>query len=103
MATSPNRYELDADDAERLRQLSQEVRSRLRESAQIAARAVGIDVGENAIVKFLPRKTRDDPDAGAGDWIEIIEVDGVEVCYGVIGGQPFAESPCGAGAPTIEL
>jgi hypothetical protein len=38
-------------------------------------------------------------DAGAGDWMELIMVDvnggQVEVCYGVINGEPFAESPCG--------
>jgi hypothetical protein len=88
------RYELSADDAQRLRELSQEVRSRLREIAQIAASPVGVQVGNDSIVQFMPR------DAGravdAGDHVEIIIVDGHEVCYGTVGGVPFSESPCGA-------
>lgn len=87
-------YELSTDDAERLQALSQEVRSRLREIAQIAAVSVGVQVGSNSIIQFMPR------DAGsaleAGDHVEIIIVDGHEVCYGTVGGVPFAESPCGA-------
>jgi hypothetical protein len=86
-------YELSGDDAQRLEALSEEVRSRLREIAQIVARPVGVDLHDNSLIKFEPR------DAGSavesGDWVEIIDVDGVEACYGVINGVPFAESPCG--------
>jgi hypothetical protein len=35
-------------------------------------------------------------EARGGDWIEIIDVDGTEACYGVSAGKPFAESPWGA-------
>lgn len=85
-----------------MRRLSEEVRSRLLEMTLILARTVGIEHRGSAAIKFVPRKTAREADAGAegdaggGDWMEIDDVDGFEVCYGVIGGQAFAESPCGA-------
>jgi|GEM_PF-4263663 len=91
-------YELSADDAERLQRLSQEVRNRLREIAQIAARPVGVQLDDDMLIKFEPRDAGSTVDSG--DWVEIIVVDGHEVCYGEIGGQPFAESPCGAAMTT---
>jgi hypothetical protein len=94
--TNPNRYELEPEDAQRMRRLSEEIRSRLLEMALITARTVGIELRGSAAIKFVPRKTAREADAGAGDWMEIDEVDGFEVCYGVIGGKAFAESPCGA-------
>ena len=91
-AGDTTRYELSADDVQRLQELSQGVRSGLREIAEIAARPVGVQVGDNSVIQFVPR------DAGsaveAGDHVEIIIVDGHEVCYGTIGGESFAESPC---------
>jgi hypothetical protein len=94
-AGDTTRYQLSAHDAQRLQGLSQEVRSRLREIAQIAARPVGVQLHDNTLIKFEPRDAGSTVDSG--DWVEIIVVDGHEVCYGEIGGQPFAESPCGAG------
>ena len=93
-------YELAAADADRLQELSREVRGRLREIAQIAARPVGVQVQDDSIIKFGPRGTGSAVDSG--DWVELIDVDGHEVCYGVINGVPFAESPCGA-ATTARL
>jgi hypothetical protein len=90
--------ELQQEEAQRLRRLSEEVRSRLLETALITGRTVGKELAVNADIRFVPardRATAKGADAGAGDWMEIIEVDGVEVCYGVINGEPFAESPCG--------
>jgi len=94
--SNSNRYELEPGDAQRMRRLSEEVRSRLLEMALITARTAGVELRGNAAIKFVPRKTAREADAAAGDWMEIDEVDGFEVCYGVIGGQAFAESPCGA-------
>jgi hypothetical protein len=56
---------------------------------------VEVQLGDNSIIKFDPRDARSAADTG--DTVEIIIVDGHEVCYGTIGGHPFAESPCGAG------
>jgi uncharacterized protein YcgI (DUF1989 family) len=93
-------YELTAADADRLQELSREVRGRLMEIAQIAARPVGVQVQDDSIIKFGPRGEGSAVDAG--DWVEIIDVDGHEVCYGEIDGVPFSESPCGA-ATTARL
>lgn len=99
MATTENanRYEMTPEDTQRMARLSEEVRSRLLEMALITARTAGLDLGANAVIKFVPHRRRsDDPKVKAeDDWMELIEVDGVEACYGVIGGQAFAESPCG--------
>lgn len=98
--TSTKHHELSADVAQRLSRLSEEVRGRLAEIALITARAAGVDLPDSGIVKFAPRPIAHEADAGAGDWMEIIEVpadDGhvYTACYGVIGGHAFAESPCG--------
>jgi hypothetical protein len=85
-------YELSADDAQRLQGLSQDVRSRLREIAQIAARPAGVQVENDSLIKFEPRDAGSAADAS--DYMEIIILDGHEVCYGTIGGESFAESPC---------
>ncbi|HEV7649856.1 MAG TPA: hypothetical protein VGP26_17045 [Actinophytocola sp.] len=100
MPENPNRHELRSEVAQRLTRLSEEVRSRLVEIALITARASGTDLPNSASVKFAPRPLAKDANAAAGDWMEIIEVaadDGqtYTACYGVIDGQPFAESPCG--------
>lgn len=85
-------YQLSAEDAQRLEELSQDVRNRLREIAQIAGPPVGVQVTENSLIMFAPR------DAGSaaesGDHMEVVVIDGHEVCYGTIGGESFAESPC---------
>ena len=96
--TNPNRYELAAEDAQRMARLSEEVRGRLLEMAMITARTVGVTLGEGAVLKFVPHTRAAENQEKVkeeGDWMELIEVDGEEVCYGVIGGKAFAESPCG--------
>jgi hypothetical protein len=83
-----------SDDAERLRRLSEEVRSRLFEIALILSRTAGVALPKN--VKFMTSEAVLAKNAGSsGNWMEIIDVDGKEACYGVIDGVPFAESPCG--------
>jgi hypothetical protein len=83
-----------------MRRLSEEVRSRLFEIALIATRATGTDPIKGHVLNFVPREAGRQADAGTdagtSDWMELIEVDGFEACYGVINGHPFAESPCGA-------
>lgn len=95
--TERTRAELSDEDAQRLRRLSEEVRGRLLEVALIVTRNLGLPMRPNSLVSFVPRETDPTEDAGAGDWMEIGEVDGVEYCYGSIGGHSFAESPCGGG------
>ncbi|MDV4159957.1 hypothetical protein ELI38_04240 [Rhizobium leguminosarum] len=89
--------EIDAVDLQRLVRLSEEVRGRLAEISMIVARASGNTEMENAPVRKFTAKGVKSKNAStrAGDWMEIIDVDGVEACYGVINGKPFAESPCG--------
>lgn len=94
--TDSTRYQLDPEDAQRMRRLTEEVRGRLLEMAMITARTAGVELRGSAAIRFVPHKAAADAEADPGDWMEIDEVDGVEVCYGVIGGQAFAESPCGA-------
>jgi hypothetical protein len=94
--SSSNRYQLEPDDAQRMRRLTEEVRSRLLEIALITARTTGVELRGSAHFKFIPLTAGRQADAAAGDWVEIDEVDGVEYCYGVMGGHAFAESPCGA-------
>jgi hypothetical protein len=100
---SPGRRELSPEDAQRMSRLSEEVRSRLLEMSLIASRALDLDRSAGTSPRFVlhsrPVAQAADAgtDAGAGDWMEIDVVDGFEVCWGVIGGHAFAESPCGAG------
>ena len=92
--------EIDGSDLQRLARLSEEIRGRLAEISMILARVSGDTRIENGPVqKFIPKgvKSKNNASARSGDWMEIIAVDGVESCYGVIDGKPFAESPCGAG------
>jgi hypothetical protein len=94
-----NRHEMREEDGQRMLRLSEEVRSRLMEMALITARAAGKRISDSAGLRFVPHSAGKpmDADAGAGDWVEIGEADdGSSVCYGVINGHPFAESPCGA-------
>jgi hypothetical protein len=91
--------ELQKEDAQRLRRLSEEIRGRLVEVALIATRSVGKQIPKNADIRFVPGTKAKALDASSGDWMEIITVDvngdTVEACYGEIDGKPFAESPCG--------
>ena len=96
-ANNPTRYEPQPEDAQRMSRLAEEVRGRLLEMALITARIVGHRPPANPRVRFLPlRADTESSDGGDGDWVEIMEDDGVESCYGVKNGEPFAESPCGA-------
>ncbi|MFI1394195.1 hypothetical protein [Streptomyces sp. NPDC020681] len=92
--------EVATEDIQRLTRLSEEIRSRLAEIALITARAAGAEPLKGPVHKYVSRDGARKPgvraDAGSGDWVEIIDVDGFEACYGVIGGKAFAESPCGA-------
>lgn len=93
-----NARQIDAADVQRLNRLSEEVRGRLVEIAMIAARlAEDRSFRSGTARNFVPREAgRTKANARSGDWMEVIDVDGHEVCYGSIGGKPFAESPCGA-------
>jgi len=89
------RGKLGSEDAYRLRRLSEEARSRLLEIALILAHAGAKAVPPDGSIRLdsvrLPVPTA----GGPGDWMEIVEgKDGEETCYGVIGGEPFYESPC---------
>lgn len=98
--TDLKRPEMELEDLHRVTRLSEEVRGRLREIALIAARAAGVESPVGPVVKFVPREagtqadTPTNSNAGAGDWVEIIVVDGFEACYGVKHGKPFSTSPC---------
>jgi hypothetical protein len=92
-----NKSTISIDDVNRLRRLSEEVRGRLVEISLIIAHNTALPLKDTANIQFKPPKVSNRVrDAGGGDWVEIGEVDGFEYCYGVIGGKPFAESPCGA-------
>jgi hypothetical protein len=88
-----------SEDTYRLRRLSEEVRGRLFEIALILSRTTAnVAIPKDGVVKFMPRQAN--PGAAGGDWVEVIVTDDghgnpVEACYGEIGGQAFAESPCG--------
>ena len=94
-----NRHEMREEDVQRMLRLLEEVRSRLMEMALIATRTAGKQLSDSAVLKFVPHSAvrAMDADAGGGDWVEIGDADdGSSVCYGVINGVAFAESPCGA-------
>jgi hypothetical protein len=99
--SKPNRHELSLEVAQRLGRLSEEVRGRLLEIALITARAASVDLPNSSAIKFAPHPIAQEADAGAGSWMEIIEVEAEDgqvytACYGVVDGVAFAESPCGA-------
>ena len=91
---------MNEEDALRLARLSEEIRGRLAEIAMITARVAGVEPPKGRVVKHVTRDAglKKRADAGSGDWIEIDEIDGFVVCWGVIDVQPFAESPCGGHA-----
>ncbi|MFD5797930.1 hypothetical protein ACFWIO_31275 [Streptomyces diastatochromogenes] len=93
------RSTMQPEDMQRVDRLSEEVRGRLHEIALIISRTVGNEPPKGRVGKFVPREAvqmvKKHANASRGDWMEIGEVDGVEYCYGEIGGQAFAESPCG--------
>lgn len=67
---------------------------------RIVARTVGMRLLDDAVLKFVPHHSalQVNEDAGArGPRMEIMEVDGFDVCVGVReDGRAYAESPCGA-------
>jgi hypothetical protein len=88
----------NAEDIQRLRRLSEEVRSRVFEINLIMTHIAQMPHRHGQAAYIRPgdpkKKTQD---AGAGDWMEIIVApDGTDCCYGEIGGKAFAECPCGA-------
>ena len=91
---------MDEEDGLRLARLSEEIRARLAEIAMINARVAGVEPPKGRVVRYVTRDAglKKNADAAAGDWMEIGETDGVETCWGVIDGHPFAESPCGGHA-----
>ena len=125
---------LSAADADRMARLSEEVQGRLLEMSLITAPALGLDLPDSVRPRFVPHARAESAqsaqavaaqvdggptDAGApdsatsgagspsasGGWMEIIEIDGVTACDGVIDGQAFAVSPCGGVAtkPVLKL
>jgi hypothetical protein len=52
-----HRVELTADDRQRMRRLSEEVRGRLEEMALITARTLGIGLTSDTVRKFVPAKS----------------------------------------------
>lgn len=91
------RHAVQAEDAQRLNRLSEEVQARLGEIAAIATR-VGADgadgVGE--IQKFTTRAgTRGAAgsvtEAETSDWMEIIDAGEHQIIFGSIGGKSFIE------------
>lgn len=90
------RVELGSEDAQRLRRLSEEIRSRLFEIALVLSRSGGRPLPQDGSIKFGSSK-RPVPVMGGQDCLEIVEgKDGGEACYGVIGGEAFYENPCGS-------
>jgi hypothetical protein len=90
------RVKLSKEDGQRLRRLSEEIRSRLFEIALILTHSGGKPQDGNTIC-FGSSKHPVPAAGGPGDWMEItVGKDGEEACYGVIGGEPFYESPCGS-------
>lgn len=96
--SNPNRHDVQPDDAQRLDRLSEEIRGRLQEIGLIVARVTGTEQSGGAVVKFVPREAKKaHVDAEDSDWVEIVDIEpDTNYCYGSIGGEKFAESPCGA-------
>jgi hypothetical protein len=96
-AREPKRVELAADDRERLKRLSEEVRGRLEEMAQITARVQGIKLGSGAVRKFVPVQ-REASDPAVLVEVEIVDLeDGTNCCILTFDdGRVFCECPCGS-------
>jgi acyl-CoA reductase-like NAD-dependent aldehyde dehydrogenase len=91
------KVKLSPDDGQRLRRLSEEIRGRLCEIALILTRSGGKPLAQDGSIQFGSAKRPVPAMGGPGDWMEItVGKDGEEACYGVIGGEPFYESPCGS-------
>lgn len=96
--SNPNRHDVPPEDAARLDRLSEEVRGRLAEIGMILSRVSGNAPGGGAVIGFVPREAKKAKveAAASGDWVEIVDIEpNTNYCYGEIGGEKFAESPCG--------
>jgi len=95
-ATPAARVKLSDEDGHRLRRLSEEVRGRLAEIALILTHSGGKPLPIDGSIQFGSAKRPMPAMRASGDWMEItVGKDFEEACYGVIGGEPFYESPCG--------
>jgi len=82
-----------------MRRLSEEVRGRLEEMAQITARVQGLKLDDQAVRKFVPRVERATMDAAVLTDVEIVDLpDGTNCCILTFDdGREFCECPCGSG------
>ena len=103
---APTQVKLQAEDAQRVRRLTEEVRGRLEEMALIVSRALGRNLETNAVRKFVPvtRATDEGPAAAAATsdhllYIELVgQPDGSTACVlHCPGHEVFIENPCGSG------
>lgn len=75
-----DRVELTAEDRQRMRRLSEEVRGRLEEMALITARTLGIRLTDDSVRKFVPVEQA--ADEAHVVHVEIIDnPDGTHGCY----------------------
>lgn len=98
-AMSTKKVQLNPDDRQRMQRLSEEVRARLTEMSLIFSRPMEIDLGSDAVLKFIPEKVDGtDPHARPGKHIEIIcAPDGTCGCW--VDPPGICEYPCGAAGP----
>src|SRR5918994_3952265 len=95
----PKRVELGSGDSERMRRLSEEVRGRLEEMAQIMSRVQGFKLDDQAVRKFVPRPERAaSREATVITDVEIIDLpDGTNCCIISFDDRPdICECPCGS-------
>jgi len=89
------------EDTQRLTRLAEEVRGRLEEIAQIAARIGGIELDPNSVRKFAPRptsETAEDQGHGSVTMVEIFDAtaEHPQMCVGWWSdGTTSLDSPCG--------
>lgn len=95
-AVTKKTVQLNPDDRQRMQRLSEEVRARLTEMSLIFGRAMEVDLGSDAVLKFIPEKLDGtNPQARGGKHIEIIcAPDGSCGCW--VDPPGICEYPCGA-------
>jgi hypothetical protein len=95
---APKQVELSPGDSERMRRLSEEVRGRLEEMAQITARVQGLKLDDQAVRKFVPRSERASRDPTVITDVEIVDLpDGTNCCIVTFDdGRELCECPCGS-------
>lgn len=95
--TSSGRIKLSKEDGQGLRRLTEEVRGRLCEIVLILSHSGGKPLVQDGSIQFGSSKRPVLAMDGPGDWMEIVVgKDGEDACYGVFGGEPFYENPCGS-------